>query len=29
MELLDVLDENGNYTGKVEERKNVHDNGLW
>lgn len=29
MELLDVLDENGNYTGKVEERKNVHFNGLW
>ena len=29
MELLDVLDENGNYTGKVEERKLVHDKGLW
>lgn len=29
MELLDILDENGNYTGKVEERKVVHDNGLW
>lgn len=29
MELIDVLDENGNYTGKVEERKLVHDNGLW
>ena len=29
MELIDVLDENGNYTGKVEERKNVHNNGLW
>ena len=29
MEILDVLDENGNYTGKTEERKIVHDNGLW
>lgn len=29
MELIDVLDENGNYTGKVEERENVHNNGLW
>ena len=29
MELLDVLDENGDYTGKVEERKLVHDYGLW
>lgn len=29
MELIDVLDENGKYTGRVEERKKVHDNGLW
>ena len=29
MEFIDVLDENGNYTGKVEERKIIHDNGLW
>ncbi len=29
MELLDVLDENGNYTGEVKERKFIHDNGLW
>lgn len=29
MELIDVLDENGNYTGKVEERKVIHDKGLW
>ena len=29
MEFIDVLDENGNITGKVEERKKVHDNGLW
>ena len=29
MELLDILDENGNYTGKVEERKIVHEKGLW
>ena len=29
MEILDVLDENGNYTGKTEERKIVHESGLW
>ena len=29
MELLDVLDENGNYTGKSEERQVVHNDGLW
>ena len=29
MELLDILDEFGNYTGKIEERKVVHDKGLW
>ena len=29
MELIDVLDENGIYIGKVEERENVHNNGLW
>ena len=29
MELIDVLDENGKYTGKVEERKKVHEDGLW
>lgn len=29
MELLDVLDENANKTGKVEERSVVHEKGLW
>ena len=29
MELLDVLDEQGNLTGKAEERKVVHEKGLW
>lgn len=29
MELLDVLDENENYTGMVEDRKKVHEQGLW
>lgn len=29
MELLDVLDENGNITGKVQDRKVVHEKGLW
>ena len=29
MELLDVLDENGNLTGRAEERKIVHEQGLW
>ena len=28
MELLDVLDENGNLTGRAEERKIVHEQGL-
>ena len=25
MELLDIVDENGNYTGEVMEREKVHD----
>ena len=29
MELLDVLDENGRPTGKVEDRKIIHEKGLW
>ncbi len=29
MELLDVLDENGNPTGKVENKDVIHDTGLW
>ena len=29
MELLDVLDENGNKTGEVEERDEVYRKGLW
>lgn len=29
MELLDILDEQGNPTGKVEERSIVHEKGLW
>lgn len=29
MEILDILDENGNYTGKTQERKLVHEQGLW
>ena len=29
MELLDVLDESGKPTGKVEERKIVHEKGFW
>ncbi len=29
MELLDVLDENGNKTGEVEERSEVYRKGLW
>ena len=29
MELLDILDENGNYTGNIEERKVVHEKGYW
>ncbi len=29
MELLDVLDENGNVTGKKEEKDTIHQKGLW
>ena len=29
MEFLDILNENGEYAGKIEERKAVHNNGLW
>ena len=29
MELIDVLNERGEYTGKIEERKKVHEDGLW
>lgn len=29
MELLDILDEQGNLTGKIEERSVVHEKGLW
>ena len=29
MEYLDILDEQGNITGKTEERKIVHEQGLW
>lgn len=29
MELLDVLDENGNITGQKEERNIIHEKGLW
>ena len=29
MELLDVLDENGNKTGEVEERSEIYRKGLW
>ncbi len=29
MELLDILDKNGNVTGKVADRKTVHEQGLW
>ena len=29
MELLDILDEKGDYTGKAEERGIVHKQGLW
>ncbi len=28
-ELFDVLDEKGNYTGKVETREKCHKEGLW
>lgn len=29
MELLDVLDEEGNVTGKVEDKDIIHEKGLW
>ena len=29
MELLDVVDESGNYTGEVADRNEVHSKGLW
>lgn len=29
MEYLDILDENGNKTGEVKLKKEVHDKGLW
>ena len=29
MEMLDILDENGNLTGQKESRKTVHENKLW
>ena len=29
MEILDVVDENNNLTGKTEDRKIVHEKGLW
>lgn len=29
MELLDVLDEKGNETGKVEDKDIIHEKGLW
>lgn len=29
MELLDIIDENNNLTGKAEERSIVHEEGLW
>lgn len=29
MELLDILDEQGNVTGKIEKREVVHEKGLW
>ena len=28
-ELIDILDENGNKTGKIETRTQVHEKGLW
>lgn len=28
-EMIDVLDENGNKTGEIETRKQVHERGLW
>lgn len=29
MELLDIVDENNEITGQVEERKIVHEKNLW
>ncbi len=29
MELIDILDENGNPAGVIKNRKEVHENGLW
>ncbi len=29
MELLDVLDEKGNKTGKVEDKDIIHEKGIW
>lgn len=29
MELLDVLDEYGNLTGKKEDKDKIHEKGLW
>lgn len=29
MEYFDVLNENGEFTGKVETRENCHEKGLW
>lgn len=29
MELIDIVDENNNLTGEVEERNIIHDKGLW
>lgn len=29
MELIDILDENGNLTGKIATRNEVHSKGLW
>lgn len=29
MEVLDILDKNGNRTGEVKPRKEVHSNGDW
>lgn len=29
MEYLDIIDENNQLTGKKEERKNIHEKGLW
>lgn len=29
MEYLDVVDENNNLTGKIEERNIIHEKGIW